>query len=226
MSTLRPFGLISTTIWQSEKFTGLKALDTRLAYIWLHTSAKTCAGVLRVGPAHLFEEVDFVETLDRASEIFEEMEAAKIIKWQRPYVVITNFLAFNNVKSYRHAIGAFSEVLAMPESEAKTQLIKELQQQPGSRDLSKWRNKNDDPHPVLFQISEYFSDNLNPSGTVQEESLKPSAKKRRKNTNEKRENITPFSPNEPLKRLPTPDLHRRCEGPTEATKRSRLARGE
>ena len=234
---LRPFGLISTTVWQSERFTNLNSLDTRLAYLWLHTSAKTCAGVLRIGPAHLLEEVDYVPTLERASEIFTELVNARLIQWVRPFVVIQNYSRFNPVKSYRHAIGAFKEALALPDSDAKHAVICELKRQPGAMDLAKWRNKAGEPHEVLFAIEAYLNaDNLNPSETPNEPIGNPSGINRSRNINEKGEGRTPPESDFPYSPAPndaqaeTADLPRNGEipegssfaKPTDATKRSAL----
>lgn len=184
---MRDFGLISTTVWQSERFSALEALDTRLAYLWLHTSAKTCAGVMRVGPAHLFEEVDFVDSLDRAVQVFSEMSEAELIDWIRPYVVIKKYLSFNPVKSYKHAIGAFKEVLAMPDCTEKTALVCELQKQKGAMDLANWRNKAGDPHDVMFDIYGHLSEHSDPIDTLSEPILNPSGISRSKNRKEKGE---------------------------------------
>lgn len=224
MGTLRPFGLISTTLWQSAKFTRLTAMDSRLAYIWLHTSQKTCAGVLRVGPAHLLEEVDFVDTLDRASGIFTELQEAGLIDWQRPYVVLGNFLAFNPVKTFRHAIGAFNETLAMPDGETKTRLMNEIRRTPGAMDLANWRDKNGNPHEVILKIHEHFSDELNPSETPDEGLGNPPGIKRMKKKKEKGEYRTPVSAEAPT--VPaemSQHLLRKEQGPREATKLSPLA---
>ncbi len=230
MSNLRRFGLLATSIWQSDRFTSLEHLDARLAYLWLHTSAKTSAGAMRTGPAHLFEEVDFIESLERASDIFEELVEAKLIHWQRPYVIINKYLSHNPVKSYRHAIGAFKEALALPNCEAKSGLISELQKQSGAMDLASWQDKNGQPHPVLFDICAYLHERSDPSDTPPEPFGNPSGKIYKENENEKGERIT--SPGTEFLQDGTPDRtqssdsQRRPEGPTEELKRSRLARGE
>lgn len=160
MSGLREFGLIRTTLWQSERFKSLEQLDARLAYMWLHTSYKTSAGVLRIGPPHLLDELDFVETLDRAEGIFEELKATGLIKRERPFAVITKYIAANPVKTYRHAIGAFKEVLSVPECAAKHCAMSELKKQKGAMELVNWRDKAGQPHQIIHRINAYFSDEM------------------------------------------------------------------
>jgi hypothetical protein len=195
--------MISTSLWQSEKFQTVKNLDTRLAYIWLHTSQKTCAGVLRIGAAHLYEEVDFVESIEDAEDIFLQLSNAGLIEWCKPYVIIGNFLRFNPVNTYRHAIGAFNEVLALPDGEPKKKLFSALIKTKGARDLAEWRDKKSEPHKVIFAIHEYTSalgedeasksennDILSCSETPHEPLMNPSGKSRNININEKGESIT------------------------------------
>lgn len=158
MSNLREFGLIRTGIWQSERFKSLKTSEPKLAYIWLHTSFKTSAGVMRVGPAHLLDEVDFVDSLDHAEELFKELEAAGLIIRNRPFIIITKYVTANPIKAYRHAIGAFREVLALHNSDEKQALMKALQKQKGAMDLVKWRDKNGEPHEVLHEINAFFAE--------------------------------------------------------------------
>ncbi|MDA8585563.1 hypothetical protein N9L47_04740 [Rhodobacteraceae bacterium] len=235
---MRNFGLISTTVWQSERFASLASLDARLAYIWLHTSAKTCAGVLRIGPAHLLEEVDFVTTLERASAIFTELADAGLISWIRPYVMIQKYLSFNSVKSYKHAIGAFKEVLAMPDCEAKASLLHELQKHKGAIDLAAWRNKSGEPHDVLFDIYSYLSDHPdtldtpskpygNPSGISTNEIKKENAERKTLGDPEIPEDIPALSQaraSEALRSEADPKGSAQVL-PLEATKRSALAMG-
>ena len=227
MSHLRDFGLISTTLWQSECFTSIDALDARLAYIWLHTGQKTCAGVMRIGPAHLFEEVDFVGNLERASEIFCELSDADLISWQRPYTIIKRFLRHNPVTSYRHAIGAFKEVLAMPDCDAKTELMRELQKHKGAIDLAAWRSKSGEPHDVLFDVHQYLTEQINPIDTPSEPLGNPSGISTSKNIKEKGEGRTAgsdvFPIFQPGSQDQPPDVPRNEQGPTEATRNSRLA---
>jgi len=85
MASYRPFGMIRSGIWQSERFMSVASNDARLAYFWMHTSYKTCAGVLRIGPYHLLAEVDFVQDIARAEEIFNELEAAGLIVVLHPF---------------------------------------------------------------------------------------------------------------------------------------------
>jgi hypothetical protein len=187
-NSMRPFGMISTSIWQSVRFCELKANDARLAYLWLHTSAKTCAGALRIGPAHLLEEVDFVETLERANEIFAELQKAELIAWNRPYVVIAKYLSFNPVKTYRHAIGAFKEALSLPDGEMKSNLMHELQRHEGAKELARWRNKSGDPHDVMFSIHHFLEvHDANPSEPPSDPIRIPSGKMRTENEKEKGE---------------------------------------
>jgi hypothetical protein len=251
-SHLRPFGMISTSLWQSEKFQTVKNLDTRLAYIWLHTSQKTCAGVLRIGAAHLYEEIDFVESIEDAEDIFLQLSNAGLIEWCKPYVIIGNYLRFNPVKSYRHAIGAFNEVLALPDGEPKQKLFALLQKQKGARDLAKWRDKAGEPHRVIFAMNDYIvgledevdfdgnnQDCLNPSETPYEPLMNPSGKSRSKSINEKGESITLPSSENVGDQSPTDDQELKFAGlrtkgakpkrpPTHASKEAKnspLARG-
>jgi hypothetical protein len=191
---MRSFGLISTTIWQSERFNALSSDQARLCYVWLHTSAKTCAGVMRVGPAHLLEEMASVETLEQAIEIFNDFERVGIVEWFRPYVVLVGYLQFNPVKTYKHAIGAFKEALALPDCEAKHALITHLKQQSGAMALATWRTKGGEPHEVLFSIEAYLSlrnleldTALTPLDAVSHPSECPSGKSRNTNIKEKGE---------------------------------------
>ncbi len=249
-SHLRPFGMIGTSLWQSTKFQGIESLETRLAYIWLHTSQKTCAGVLRIGAAHLVEEVDFVESLEAAEDIFHQLSNAGLIEWCKPYVIIGNFLRFNPVKSYRHAIGAFNEILALPDGEPKKELFASLQVQKGAQDLVKWRDKAGEPHRVIFAMNDYIvgledeidsdiQDYLNPSETPHEPLTTPSSKSRSKSKNEKGESITPAFPEKttplPLNNHQEPNVagfrtkstkpKRSPTHATQAAKNSALARG-
>lgn len=156
MSGLRDFGLIRTTLWQSERFMSIQALDTRLAYIWLHTSFKTSAGVLRIGPPHLLDEVDFFKDLDRCEEVFQELERAGLIMRAKPFTIITKYLEANPVKTFRHAIAAYREVLVLPENGYKHALLAALKNQQGALKLAVWRDKEDNPHEVIHEINTYF----------------------------------------------------------------------
>ncbi len=155
-SGLRPFGLISTTIWQSEKFNQLATDQARLGYIWLHTSAKTCAGVLRVGPATLFEEFPQFQTLEQANDVFRDFQRVGLIHWFRPYVVLNGYLRFNPVRTCKHAIAAFREALALPDCDAKLDLIRQLRLQPGAPKLVEWRSKDGEAHDVLHALNAYL----------------------------------------------------------------------
>lgn len=154
----RSFGMVSTTIWQSDKFNSLERLDARLAYIWLLASGRTCAGVLRVGPAHLYEEASIVETHERSTEIFSELKAANLIDWFKPYVVILGYVNFNPIKSQNHAVAAFREVLALPKGKAKRQLLQILKKQRGARILIEHRDKSGNPHELLFELHAHFEE--------------------------------------------------------------------
>ncbi len=155
-SNLRSFGMISTTLWQSDKFLKLQDPIERLVYIWLHTSQKTCAGALRVGPAHAYEELDFIKNLEHAEEVFQKLNDVKLIVWFKPYIIIENYLQFNPVKTSRHAIGAFKEVLGLPSCEGKEKLFTALCKQKGTHSLKFWRDKDDEPHEVMHGINSYL----------------------------------------------------------------------
>lgn len=198
-SGMRAFGLISTTVWQSKKFNALSSDQARLCYIWLHTSAKTCAGVMRVGPAHLLEEVESVTTLEQANEIFKDFERVGIVRWLRPYLVLVGYLQFNPVRTYKHAIGAFKEALALPDCETKHELVDQLKRQSGAMALAKWRSKNGEPHEVLFAIEAYLSSKntksdtkLTPLDGVSNPSEYPSGKSKNTNVKEKGETALAF----------------------------------
>jgi len=173
MASYRPFGMIRSGIWQSERFMSVASNDARLAYFWMHTSYKTCAGVLRIGPYHLLAEVDFVQDIARAEEIFNELEAAGLIVVLHPFVVITKFLEANPVTSWRHAVGAISDILELPEGELKDALLDEVLRHEGTRKLVAWRDKNGEPHPLVHVINAHlieqngnqFEDLPNPSQT-------------------------------------------------------------
>lgn len=154
-SHLREFGLIRSTIWQSERFCSLERLEAQLAYFWLHTGQKTCAGVLRLGPAHMADELNFLSDVPAATRVLDELEGVGLIVRVKPFVVITQFLKATPVKSYRHAIAAFRECFSLPDCEVKRVLFKELQHQKGAIDLTVWRNKQNEPHAVLFDIHAY-----------------------------------------------------------------------
>ncbi len=149
--------MISSKIWTSEKFLSLENLRDRMAYIWLHCSQKTSAGVLRLGPAHMADELDFVGDIANAEEVFEALERAGLIVRQKPFVTIVNFLRFNPVKTYRHAISAWKEVLLLPDSEIKRQTYAELRGAKGTLDLIAWRNKDGQPHEVIFEMERLAS---------------------------------------------------------------------
>ncbi len=219
MSGLRAFGLVSTSIWQSNRFTSLERLDARLAYIWLHTSSKTSAGILRIGPAHLFEETDFIDSLDRASEVFEELSDAKLIQRHRPYVVLNKYITHNPVKTYKHAIGAFNEALAMPEGEAKTRPIEELEKQRGAMELARWRDKSGEPHPVLFDIHSYMTERSIPPDTLSNTISDPLCRSRIDKGERRIPNDETTHPDRPS------DMQRKPQGASVEALRSRLARG-
>jgi len=156
MGSYRPFGIIKTSIWQSERFLSVVSLDARLAYFWMHTSYKTCAGVLRIGPYHLLAEVDFVQDIERAEVIFSELEAAGLIVVLRPFVVITKFLEANPAKNWRHAVGAIGDILELPEGELRDALLDEARRHEGTLKLVKWRDKNGEPHPLVNVINAHL----------------------------------------------------------------------
>jgi hypothetical protein len=153
MASYRPFGMIRSGIWQSERFRSVASDDARLAYFWMHTSYKTCAGVLRIGPYHLLAEVDFVKGIERAEAIFNELEGAGLIIVLRHFVVIAKFLEANPVKSWMHAAGAIGDILELPEGELRGALFEEVIRHEGTRKLLVWRDKNGDPHPLVHVIN-------------------------------------------------------------------------
>lgn len=155
-SHLRDFGLIRSTIWQSERFCQLESLDARLAYIWLHTSQKTCAGVLRIGPAHMTDELDFIDDVDQAEAIFEDLARVGLIYRTRPFIVIRQFLKATPCKSYKHAIAALKECFGLPDGQIKTELFEQIREQKGTFTLVTWRDKDDQPHSLVFQINTYL----------------------------------------------------------------------
>lgn len=196
MGSYRAFGMIRTKIWQSERFTSVAAADARLAYFWMHTSYKTSAGVLRIGPYHLLEEVDLVQDLARAEAIFEELAKADLIVVHRPFVVITKFLKANPVKSWKHAVGALGDILELPEGELRNALMDELIQHVGTRQLVDWRDKSGEPHPLVHVINAYLLEKdedwselyPNPSNSLYEGNGSGFSKK--ENNKEKKEHRT------------------------------------
>ena len=158
MTASRRFGLLLTSIWQSEKFLSLTDPNDRLAYIWLHTSLKTSAGVLRVGPASLVDEVDFLNTLEEGLETLERLRAAGLIIWMKPFVIICKYVSANPPESWQHAVGALNEVLSLPKCTEKGEMLVRLRDTNGYRKLVKRGEKIGEPHKSVMRAHEYSAE--------------------------------------------------------------------
>ena len=125
---MRDYGKVSTSIWNSRKF-GKVSDDARLLYLYLHT----CPHVNSVGCFVLkdgYATADLGWTVERYLEALDRLSKAFLVGFDRAenLVRVVNFLKFDPFTNPKHAQGAVKLALALPDSQEKINVLKDISQ--------------------------------------------------------------------------------------------------
>ena len=136
---MRDYGKISTSIWQSKKFTGLKSDDLRLFYFYLHTCLHVNSiGCFRLPIGYITADLKWT---DRATHrAIDALSKARLIEWdcEEEVILIVKFLDESPITNKKHAAGSAKLALGLPECQLKHKVIQELQKDKFAKDLSEW----------------------------------------------------------------------------------------
>lgn len=123
----REFGLVSTSIWNSRKFCGLKSDDARLLYFYL----LTCPSVNSVGCYVLkpgYASADLGWDTIRYQDGIQSLSEAGLIGIDRGenLVRIVGFLDHSEIMNVKHGVGAVRLALSLPDCDEKVSLLNDL----------------------------------------------------------------------------------------------------
>lgn len=137
---MRDFGKISTSIWQSKKFMGLKSDDLRMFYLYLHTCPHVNSiGCFRLPVGYVMADLKWS---DRATNsAIDALCKAQLVRWdnQEQIILISNFLAESPITNIKHGAGACKLALSLPECELKHCIIDELLADKYAGGVSEWK---------------------------------------------------------------------------------------
>lgn len=124
---MREFGLVSTSIWNSRKFCGLKSDDARLLYFYL----LTCPSVNSIGCYVLkpgYAAADLGWDLIRYENGIDTLSEANLIGIDRAesLVRVIGFLQHSEIMNAKHGAGAIKLAMALPDCDEKVLLLKDL----------------------------------------------------------------------------------------------------
>lgn len=103
---MRKFGMISTRVWRSTKFSALEGPTARLVYLYLHTSQNAnSAGCFMCVPEIIAKDVRC--TADEAIAALDDLERVGLIRRDADehLVQITNFFMINSPTSRKQLAG-------------------------------------------------------------------------------------------------------------------------
>jgi hypothetical protein len=123
----REFGLVSTSIWNSRKFCGLKSDDARLLYFYL----LTCPSVNSIGCYVLkpgYAAADLGWDTIRYQDGIQSLSEAGLIGIDRTenLVRIVGFLDHSEIMNVKHGVGAVRIALSLPDCDEKISLLRDL----------------------------------------------------------------------------------------------------
>ena len=127
---MREFGLISTSIWNSRKFCGLKSDDARLLYFYLLTCPSVNSlgcYVLKPGYAAAALGWDAV----RCQNGIGALSGAALVGIDRAenLIRVVGFLQHSEIMNVKHGVGAVRLALTLPDCNEKTLLLHDLASQ-------------------------------------------------------------------------------------------------
>lgn len=127
--SLREYGKVSTSLWQSKKFRSLDGNDdAKLFYLYLHTCPHVNSiGCFRLPKGYVYEDLGW--EFDRIDRAIEDLCKALLIGWnqQERVVLIADFLAHSPITNMKHAAGAAKIALSLPKCPERDQIIQQLQ---------------------------------------------------------------------------------------------------
>jgi hypothetical protein len=127
--SLREYGKVSTSLWQSKKFRSLDGNDdAKMFYLYLHTCPHVNSiGCFRLPKGYVYEDLGW--EFDRIDRAIEALCKALLIGWnqQERVVLITDFLAHSPITNMKHAAGAVKIALSLPKCSERDQIIQQLQ---------------------------------------------------------------------------------------------------
>lgn len=126
----REFGLVSTSIWNSRKFSGLTSDDARLLYFYL----LTCPSVNSLGCYVLkpgYAAADLGWDAIRYQHGIDALCAAALIgvDTTENLIRVIGFLQHSEIMNVKHGIGAVRLALTLPDCDQKLCLLKDLAEQ-------------------------------------------------------------------------------------------------
>lgn len=133
---MRDYGKISTTIWHSRKFRGLKDADAQLLYLYLltcpHVNSAGCF-VLRDG----YAVDDLAWDFDRYHRAMEALSKALLVSYDKgeKVVRIHNFFTFEPLSNGNHAKGTAKIALHLPDCHNKLLVLQEIQRQDHGKNI-------------------------------------------------------------------------------------------
>ena len=111
----RPFGMIVTSIWGSQRFHALPDDTCRLGYLYLHTNDhRNSLGCFRLPPDYL--AADLRIDVEKARYILHEIEAQGLVDYDPVNLVvrIAKWFPHNAINSPKHLAGAVSHFERLP----------------------------------------------------------------------------------------------------------------
>jgi len=123
----REFGLISTSIWNSRKFCGLKSDDAKLLYFYL----LTCPSVNSLGCYVMkpgYAAADLGWDVIRYTDGIDALCKAYLISIDNPenLIRVHDFMTHSEIMNVKHGIGATKMAFALPDCGEKVNLLKDL----------------------------------------------------------------------------------------------------
>ena len=116
----RPFGMIVTSIWGSNRFRSLPSDTDRLAYFYVHTNAHgNSIGAYRLPQEYLVADMVDIDR-DRAMLSIKALQTVDLIEYD-PHeraVRITNWFKHNPINSPKHLAGALTQFDKLPSKAA------------------------------------------------------------------------------------------------------------
>ena len=124
---MRAFGLISSRIWRSQKFSALPDDFAKLFYVYSHTVQHgNATGCFYLPPASAAD--DLGKSIEEIVSAIKSCEAVDLIHydWDNNFIQIRYFFKFNKIDNNKHAIGAVRQALSIPDSQGKADMLKDL----------------------------------------------------------------------------------------------------
>lgn len=124
---MRPFAMISSSIWRSKKFRKLRSDSARLAYFFLHSHE----GGNSLGAFHMPPEQAALGMKRDAEDLIEayaELQGVNLIRYdeEEELLYIVGFVTHSPPQSYKHLSGLNRIFKGLPEGPIKSEIAAEI----------------------------------------------------------------------------------------------------